>query len=422
MSQDKLNTLSKWIKKHKGFVHPNIELNIQNNKHHYLKLTNKMSAKGVQLFSIPRKLCLDYGTYKAFETNIELTDIEKEIMNHKFFKLFLNVIAHKLKGKKSFYYNLISSLPQMDELVQTNPIFYYTEKKDIWKKYLPTIITKLDSLNQYYINLYGLIKKLNIFDKLINLKYFPKYKTKDEVLKTIVLWSFLIVNSYAIDNSLIMPLYNFLQFNHETDNKITIASKYVTFSYENIKQQSLVINNGILDNETLFVLHGYINDNKKTFLEIKLSDNYNLDDEGVKEIVEKIFEKTYNRKIQKYYITKDTPSINLVQYLRILSLTKRDIPLINTEEEFYTRFISMDNESGVYQRLLKIVNIKYSQIKKYDETPKKDDTDDIKVLKKILKDQKEILKSMYYEIHKKWISIMDTNLGEKNMKKLFELK
>ena len=124
MSQEKIKQLFQWIKKNKGFIHPNIELN-ENKK---LKVTNKMSAKGVQLFSIPTKLCLDSGNYKNFIQNSDMkfTDIEKEIMSHKFFKLILNIIDQKLKGKTSFHYPLMSSLPQMEELLQKNPIFFYT--------------------------------------------------------------------------------------------------------------------------------------------------------------------------------------------------------------------------------------------------------------------------------------------------------
>lgn len=417
--EQKIKDLFKWIKNNNGFIHPNIEINEKNR----LQLTNKMGAKGVQLFSIPRTLCLTTGDYKNYQpAEYELlNDSEKKIFSHDFFKLIINLISEKFKGKNSFYYPLIASLPQMEDLVKTNPIFYYNERKDVWKKILPTIITKLDSLNEYYINLYSVINKLKVFNK-INLKMFPKYKNKDEVLRTIVLWSFLIVNAYAIENSYILPLFNLVHYNHETENRLVMDSGKINFSYESINEKLLSLNNGLLDNETLFTLHGYMNENKKQFIEIKLSNKYNVENEDVKAKIVEIFDKQFDRLKQKYYITKDTPSINLVQYLRILSLSKRDIQFIEGDDEFYTRFISMDNESGVYQKLLKIVQIKYDQIKNCDETYKETDKKDEKILKRILTEQKQILRNMYFEIHKKWLGIMETELDENLMTELFKMK
>ena len=416
---NKTKNLFNWITKNKGFIHPNMELNDKKK----LSLINKMGGKGVQLFSIPKKICLDYGDYKTFKTNItNLTPEEQEIYKHDFFKLILNLIDHKLQGKNSFYYPLIASLPQMEDLLKTNPIFFYNERKDVWKKILPTVITKLETLNNYYINLYSTIKKLKIFDNKINLKSFRRYKTEDEILRTIILWSFLIINAYAIENTYILPLFNFIHYSHETDNKLIFSNNSINFSYEVIDNRVLTLNNGLLDNETLFALHGYINDNKKKYLEIKLSNNYSVENEDVREKVIDIFKNNFDRNNQKYYITRDTPSINLVQYLRILSLNKRDLQFIEGDDDFYTRFISTDNESGVYQKLLKIVQIKYNQIKKCDEIPTDKDAKDAIVLKSILKEQKEILRSMYYEIHKKWIGILDTKLNNKIMIDLFKLE
>lgn len=409
-----------WIKENGGFIHPSLELN-ESNK---LCLTNKMGAKGVQLFSIPKKLCLDSGEYKDYNSkhfNL-LDDDEKAIYNHDFFKLILNLINHKIQGKNSKYYNLIISLPQMEDLMKTNPIFFFTERKEVWKKILPTVITKLETLNQYYVNLHNVIQKLRIFEGKIDINKFRRYKADHEVLKTVVLWSFLIVNAYAIENAYILPLFNFMHYTHNTENKLLNDKNNINFSYANITDRVLSINNGLLDNETLFTLHGYINETVKKYLEIKLSNNYTVENEDVKSKIIEIFENSFDRKNQKYYITKDTPSINLVQYLRILSLSKRDLQFIEGEDNFYTKFISMDNESGVYQKLLKIVQIKYNQIKNCDDTLKKEDAKDVVVLKNILKEQKNILKTMYFEIHKKWIGILDTKLNNKLMIDLFKLE
>lgn len=419
MSTVKFNKLIEWIKDNGGSIHPNVIIS-ENSK---LKLSEKMGAPGVHLFTLPRKLCIDSGVYRNYKPPLynELVEEELKIFHQPFFKLILSLISEKLKGRNSFYSQFISSLPQMEELIKTSPIFYYNDKKEQWKTVLPTVITKLDNLNAFYINLYLVIIKLKVFSN-INVKMFPGYKSVDDIIKTIVLWAFLIVNNYALENTYLLPLFNLMHYNHETNNKLVMSETNINFSYESNDNLNLVINNGLLDNETLFTLHGYMNENSKQYLEIKLSNKYTIENEDVQDIIKVIFNKNFIRHNKKYYITSDTPSVTLVQYLRIISLNNRDLQLIQGDEDFYTKFISMDNEAGVYQKLLKIVQIKYSQVKKYNEIDNDLDDNDMKNLKKILKEQRYILKSMYYEIHKKWIGIMDTKYDEDKFKELFVLK
>jgi hypothetical protein len=416
---DKINLLFEWIKDNEGFIHPNIVIDDKNK----LKLSEKMGAKGVEILSIPRKLCLDSGTYKNFRhpTYQYLEEAEKKIFDQPFFKLILNLISEKLKDKNSFYYQFINSLPQMEDFVKITPLFYYNERKEVWKNILPTVIKKLDNLNDFYVNLFLVIKKIGIFEKAINIKMFKGYKTKEEVLRTIILWAFLIVNTYALDKSYLLPLFNFMHYNHETDNKFLSTGHKITFSYESINNEKLVINNGLLDNESLFTIHGYMNMNKKKYLEIKLSNKYSVENEDVKGKVFKTFKNLFDRSSKKYYISNDVPSQTLIEYLRIISINNRDMQFIEGDDKYFTNFISMDNEAGVYRKLLKIVTIKYNQIKKYDEKINKDDKNDEIILKKILKEQKEILRDLYYEIQKKWLSIMETKLDDNLMKELFKL-
>lgn len=418
MSQ-RYQKLINWIKNNNGFLHPNLAYEPKKKLH----LVEKMGARGVQLFSISKKLCLDYGDFKDYTipNDIELDDIQKEICEQTFFKLILNLINEKLKGSSSFFYPLIQSFATMEEILVSNPLFYYNERKEKWKKILPTVITKLDNLNNFYVNLYVLINKLKIFKDKINITKFPRYKTEEEVLRTIVLWSFLIVNTYAIEKSYLMPLFNLMHFCHETNNKLVMDNNKINFSYETIENPQIIINNGLLDNETLFTLHGYINHTNKQYLEIKLSNKYTVENQDVKDKIKEIFETIYDREQQKYYITKEIPSATLVQYLRILSLNNRDLQFIEGDDEFFKKFISMDNEAGVYQKLLKIIQIKYDFIKKYNDVSSKQDDEDEIILKRILKEQKIILKSMFYEVHRKWINLLDTNLDKNILKQVFKL-
>ena len=417
----KYKNLFEWITDNGGFIHPHVELD-KNNK---LQLSEKMGGKGVQIISLPRKLSIDSGTYKNFlPPKLKLLEKDEiEIFNQPFFKLILNLISEKLKGKNSFYYQFIATLPTMEMLLKSNPIFYYNERKTVWKKILPTVITKLDNLNELFINLYKVIYKLNIFDKMINMKKFSRkqYKTKEEVLRTIILWAFLIVNSYGLENSYLLPMFNLMHYNHETTNRLIVDGHKINYVYNSISNEKLVINNGLLDNESLFTFHGYINNNKKKFVEIKLGNKYTVENDDVKKKIEETLE-VFKKHTKKFYLTGNTPSDSLLQYLRILSLNNRDLQFVDGDEDYYKNFISVDNESGVYQKLLKITKIKYEQIKKYDDIVDEKDKNDIKILKVVLKEQKRILKSMYYEIHKKWIGIMETNLDENLMQDLFNLK
>ena len=270
--------------------------------------------------------------------------------------------------------------------------------------------------------MYLLIIKLKTFDT-INPKFFKGFSSKEDILKTVVLWAFLIVNSYGIENNYLLPLYNLMKFTHETKNiVIKDDNNRINFSFHDIEKLELVINNGVLDNETLFTFHGYINNTNKKYLEVKLNDKYDIENENVKKTIESIFETLFNRNDQKYYITQDTPSISLVQYLRILSLNERDIKLIKEDDKkFFMRFISMDNEANVYKKLLKIVKIKYNFIKNFIDIENETDIKDIKILKKIIQEQKEILKNMYYEIHKKWLMIMETPIDDDKLKLVLKI-
>lgn len=417
----KIKTLFEWIRKNEGFIHPNIEYD-ENFK---LIISKKLGAKGVSLYSLPKKLCIDSGTYKKYHPSpgifSQMNEKDMECFNQPFFKLILNLISEKLKGKNSFYRPFISSFPPMEELVKKSPLFYYNDQKENWNKVLPTLVKKLDNLNNFYINLYLIIIKLKVFK--INLRLFPGYSSEEDVLKTLILWAFLIVNNYAIENEYLLPLFNLMHYSHETENMVTIDNNRINFSFGDIEKNNLVIHNGLLDNETLFALHGYMNDDtEKKFLEIKLSEKYTIENEDVKLVVANTFNRLFNRSIQKYYITKDTPSISLVQYLRILSLTKKDLDLIKKEDTFFMKFISMDNEANVHKKLLKIVKIKYNYIKKCIDKDNETDTDDVKVLKQILKEQKSILQNMYYEIHKKWINILESEYDEELLINVFKIE
>jgi len=418
----KLKNLFEWIRKNDGFVHPNVTYNGK----HKLIISENLEIEGVHLFSFPKKLCIDSGTYKNYNTPIykQFSIDEQKCFNQPFFKLILNLISEKLKGNKSFYKPFLSSFPPMEELVKTSPLFYYNERKEDWKKVLPTLITKLDNLNAFYINLYLIIVKLRIFK--INIRLFPGYNTEDEILKTIVLWAFLIVNNYAMENEYLLPLFNLMHYSHGTKNKIVRDNNRINFSFSDVDTQLLIANNGILDNETLFALYGYINkDTVQKYLEIKISNKYTLEDEEnpqVKVKVEETFQNLFKRNIQKYYISNDNPSPSLVQYLRIVSLINSDLNIIQGDDQYFTKFISMDNESNVYKKLLKIVKIKYSHIKDGIDEENETDLQDIKILKLLLKEQKDILKNMYYSIHKKWLNIMESDYDEELFKQTFKLE
>lgn len=408
---NKIENLFEWIQDNEGFIHPNVQINSEEK----LIINEILGAEGVHLFSIPTKLRLDYGIYKDYLPPLYnlLTQEEKDIFELPFFKLILNLVNEKLKGNKSFYKPFINTFPLMKDLSKELPIFIYTDRKEEWFKILPTVITKLDDLNNFYVQLYLLIVKLKTFDT-INPKSFKGFSSQEEILKVVILWAFLIVNSYAVENSYLLPLYNLMNFTHDTKNIVVKDSQNrINFSFHDIQTLNLNINNGVLDNETLFTFHGYINETEKKYLEVKLGDEYIIENEVVKEFVDNVFKTIFDKSKQKYYITQDTPSISLVQYLRILSLNEQDIKFIKeNDKKFFMRFISMDNEANVYKKLLKIVKTKYNFIKNYIDEENETDVKDIKTLKKIVKEQKEILKNMYYEIHKKWLMIMDTPIND----------
>jgi len=415
----KLNTLFEWIKKNEGFIHPNVTYNEKYN----LVISEKLGAQGVHLYSFPETLCIDSGFYKNYNTPIykDLSIDEQKIFNQPFFKLILNLISEKLKGNKSFYQPFLATFPPIKQLLKTSPLFYYNKRKDDWIKVLPTLITKLDNLNNFYINLYLIIVKLKIFK--INIRLFTGYNTEEQVLKTIVLWAFLIVNNYSIENAYLLPLFNLMHFSHGTKNTIIKDNNRINFSFSDINTQILIANNGILDNETLFALYGYINkDTVEKYLEIKISNNFSLEDSKVQDKVEQTFNNFFNRDNQNYYISKHKPSPSLVQYLRIVSLINNDLNLIEGDEEYFKNFISMDNESNVYKKLLKIVKIKYGYIKNGIDEENDTDTQDIKILKLILKEQKNNLKTLYYSIHKKWLNIMESDYNEDLLKVIFKLE
>ena len=68
------------------------------------------------------------------------------------------------------------------------------------------------------------------------------------------------------------------------------------------------------------------------------------------------------------------------------------------------------------------VHIKYGYIKNGIDEENKNDLQDIKILKLLLKEQKDILKNMYYEIHKKWLNIMESDYDEELFKQTFKLE
>ena len=422
----KINNLFDWIKKEGGFIHPNVSHTSINNISKLI-LSEKMGGKGVNIISIPEKLKITGGDYlhHNFDTS-SLTDIEMEYFNQPFFKLIVNLINEKLKGKKSYYYPFISTLPSMESIIRDykNPIFFYSESqiKKEWEKILPSIIFKLDNLNSFYINIHVTIEKLDIFN--INTRNFPGYDKSEDVLKTLTLWAFLIVNNFALEKTYLLPLFNLMHYTPDTENKMILDDKNrINFNFCDIESNEISINNGILDNETLYSLYGYINFANVRYLEIKLSEKYKLEDETVRPKVEETFEKHFDRKVQKYYLSEKIPSPSLIQYLRILSLSERDLHIIEGDKEYFTKFISMDNEIGVYKKLLKIVRKKHEYLKKHDTSNKPiEKVSGVRELKVILKEQIDIVKSIYYQICQKWVNILEEPYPENGLKSIFKLE
>lgn len=413
---NKFEILFNWIKNNGGFIHKNII--IKNNK---LSLSKPIETSEENLFTLPRKLCIDSGVYKNFKHPLynKLTENEKYIFNLPIFKLIINLINEKLKGKKSFYSPFISSLPQMNDL-KLYPIFHYKNEKDIWNTILPGVIKKLDNLNNFYESLYLVILKLKIFNN-IEINRFIGYNSIEEILKALVLWGYLIINNYALEKNFISPLFNLIHYNHETKNKLLTIDDNINLLYKDVEKLDIIINNGLLDNETLFTLHGYINSNNiKKYLEIKLNDKYSVENDNIKDVIIHTFDNLFKNDT-KYYITSNAPSVELVQYLRIVSLNNRDLQFIKGDDEYFKKFISMDNEFLVYKYLLIIVKNKYEEIKMYNSIISDTDNNHVKILKKILLEQKDILEKMYYEIYKKWIRIIDNEYDDESLKKIFKL-
>ena len=354
-----MDILKNWIIKNKGVISNNIHNNkvIDFKNKYYLKIPDKIILNVNKYWDIP-------NIYK-WNSHYELDEDDNIFLNDKINKMIILLIYEKTLGKKSFYYPYISTLPLLIDFKDYAICNITDENKEIWKELSFFFYRNIENFEIFIDNFLQKIKYFNNIYPIIDLNNFFYDKTlknnNNSILKSLIIWGFLIYHKFNIDNMLIPYincfenntnglLYDTNSFYKNNDNIIITSDKiiknkiYINYNYEN---------NYKLDNKDLLYLHNYTNLENK-YMNISLDLKTNLDNNILSDVIKKYLQKFENNQ-RIYQLINNLSSNDLIYKLRILSLNDYDYKNINENEFFYKKIISFNNELEVFYILLQLL-------------------------------------------------------------------
>lgn len=328
---NKFDNLINWIKSNGGFISDKLSIKQHDDANRYI-YANEFIDIDIKLFDIPKICCITEDTYKKISN--------KNSDN----KILYSLLYHLRLGEQSFYYPYLNLFPKANEFTY-HPLMQYNQtNRDKWINISEKFIKILDA-HEKKIN--DIIEEFKTFDNVEQ-----KYINYDNIKYCYLLcitrqWGYgLVPFADLLQHSIVSNM--FLSIDNDMANMTT---------KEHILQYSTVYDNyGLKDDLSMLIAYGFIEDIDNKFLirylPINLTINYSNNTmlNTIKEIIcKKISDK------QIFYFNNKNIQNELIYLLRVLCLSEQDYKFIDINTEFYKNFISIDNESIVYNKILELI-------------------------------------------------------------------
>ncbi len=418
MGSDKFEKLRKWIEMHGGYVSPYIKVvssKVGDTIQHGVYAIKTISEK-TEILRVP--LCCKFGGELVYEipeiekwVNIDNNNL---IENNFYCKIIIALIYHKSLGKKSFYYPYIKHLPRSIDF-KDHPIYNYSEDKiEEWFKCSSIFTQELQSFMIKLNKITSFIKEAMEQHPIIDLS---KFGDNPNILDTLIKWAFAIFLTRAWEEHGCIPFADL--FNHQSVSQ-TVLRHYIPKQREGIsaitvlssyEQGDEIYNNyGQYDNKSLYITYGFWENEPVKYMKFKVNFTPTT---AISAYIEQILKKE-NIPKKKILLTSRAPSGLLMKYLRITSISDRDIPFINGKRNIGDKPISPSNELIAYKNLLKLINgLKANEYstERFNDCQLLNETSDniiTKNLSTIVTTEYEVIKNCIIWVHANWMAKLET--------------
>lgn len=345
-TKDKFNRLKEWIIKNNGKVNEKIDIKNDDQYNRTLYAKQKID-KDELLLDIPQDLCISVDKVNKIPNidKINTGNYEKDI-------LLLLLLNNEMElNKDSFFYPYLDILPKYEEF-EYHPLYEYHKNESVrnrWKIISPKITQMIEAK-------YDIVNKIHtvlntIFNELgKNLISFDR-----------TLYLYLLITTRQWNMSGMVPMADMLQHSNKSSIILNHATKEkgnnMTTTIEINEDEMIYDNYAVYDDVSYFVSFGFIDnieDNNYTRY-VKLLVNFNKQGDMMLDNLKELELKKYMSDNKILYLSNSIILGQLLEYLRISNLSDTDMKLINLNEKYYTKVISLENECRVYNSIMNIV-------------------------------------------------------------------
>jgi hypothetical protein len=260
-----------------------------------------------------------------------------------------------------------------------------------------------------YTNLYHLLsierKKIgiiaNIFHKIFHSLF--KRKLNDETLFKLINWSYIIMKKYSYDNLLLPDINKFKISSYGLMLKqVNDDGTLVLRNTNNIikKGEYIKINRKYYDDKLNYVYLNQLSMNNTNVIKISIELDINKS-EAVKSVIQPLIEKF---KHDSFYFTNDGASMNLLKYLRIISMNDSDISKLYNPT-FFNDFVSLNNEYSIVKYLIQTLNI-LKQLYNSDVMNQINDLKYNNTINELWNSEYKIINNMEEKIKEYWVGFL----------------
>jgi len=349
METEKFIQLKKWIIENGGTVNDKITIRTNDQYNRSIYSTDKI-GKGEVIINIPKNICISMDKFSTIpgSEKIDISNINFNII------LSMVLLYHWSLKEKSFFYPYINLLPSLESFAY-HPVYKFTENNG-WDKISSKITKLIENHHKMIEIIYNKITEINQSHTI-----FRKNIVKYENIK----WCYLILISRQWNNTGLVPLADLFQHSSKSTMLLQTLNENNTMTIGEDVDTGIEIfdNYALYDDVLILTSFGFIDNNEDENYNryVKILFNKNLNK------VETSLDRFKNSELDKYmsttrifYMTNNGIQNYLLEYLRIFFLDENDIKIINMNEAYYTKMISLNNESRVFSGIFELIkNNKY---------------------------------------------------------------
>ncbi len=341
------NNLTKWIEDNGGYIHPQLYIkSTQVNGVRYNSVFYKNSKPIKEdsiLTKIPDKLCITEDSYNSIPNIKEHSKLLKD--DDLQIKLAISLLYETLQKEKSFFYPFIQTLPSYDSFNNYPVYIAYKDNKafkildSLKVNFTQQVLHVAQTLNSFVENMKAIQKEVNPFATKLSSHEFEKT----------IIWAFFISNIKSW-GEMIIPFND--NFNHDQVSDMFVYTPDTKEIFHQINADKQFSKKGAKDFEVFYHYSSYdlmsfkthnnfVPRSKVDFLTLPLQIGFEDDLTNLR--FEEYDKCNFNS--DKFYISNDGVSLNVLAALRIFSLNRDEYNIYSKKDDRYTYYRKLNNEN-----------------------------------------------------------------------------